>query len=109
MRGIVAQAIEKARQEKVIGAALEASVVLVSGDERFVERWAGRVGELEEFLILSQLELRAGPETCATLTRVTAEKCARCWRHRASVGMNEEHPELCDRCADVVQTSSVPA
>lgn len=27
-------------------------------------------------------------------------KCARCWHHRADVGTNTEHPELCGRCED---------
>jgi isoleucyl-tRNA synthetase len=25
-------------------------------------------------------------------------KCARCWHHRADVGANAKHPEVCLRC-----------
>ncbi|MCY1296137.1 Isoleucine--tRNA ligase [compost metagenome] len=27
-------------------------------------------------------------------------KCARCWHHRADVGVNPAHPEICGRCVD---------
>jgi isoleucyl-tRNA synthetase len=29
-------------------------------------------------------------------------KCARCWNHLASVGASADHPELCERCVNVV-------
>jgi isoleucyl-tRNA synthetase len=29
-------------------------------------------------------------------------KCLRCWNYRESVGANEEHPDLCERCAQVI-------
>ena len=29
-------------------------------------------------------------------------KCVRCWHHRADVGENKEHPELCGRCVENV-------
>ncbi|MDQ2660031.1 MAG: hypothetical protein M3Y03_06390, partial [Verrucomicrobiota bacterium] len=28
--------------------------------------------------------------------------CSRCWRHRPTVGQSVVHPELCDRCEEVV-------
>jgi isoleucyl-tRNA synthetase len=28
----------------------------------------------------------------------THAKCARCWHHRADVGRDADHPELCGRC-----------
>jgi isoleucyl-tRNA synthetase len=30
-------------------------------------------------------------------------KCARCWHHRADVGANTVHPEICLRCVDNVE------
>jgi isoleucyl-tRNA synthetase len=29
-------------------------------------------------------------------------KCARCWHHRADVGANAAHPEICLRCVENV-------
>ncbi len=100
LRGVIGQAIEKARQEKLIGNALEAEVTLHC-DERLATAFPR--AELEEFFILSDLKLEAAAEASATVARTAFEKCGRCWRHRATVGENEAHPDLCDRCAEVVE------
>jgi isoleucyl-tRNA synthetase len=34
------------------------------------------------------------------VTPTTNPKCARCWHHRADVGANPAHPELCERCSN---------
>jgi isoleucyl-tRNA synthetase len=102
LRGVVSAALEAARAEKVIGNNLEASVTLQVADPAWVEGWRDRLPELEEFFILSELSLEAGPEDAARVTRTTAAKCGRCWRHRRSVGTIAAHPELCDRCASAV-------
>ena len=100
LRGIIGQALEKARQEKLIGNALEAAVELHC-DERFACSVPRE--ELEEFFILSDLTIVSGAEVSASITRTPNEKCARCWRHRATVGAIAGHPELCDRCAAVIE------
>ncbi len=99
LRGIIGQAIEKARQEKLIGNALEAAVVL-----RCNERFATNVPreELEEFFILSDLKLEEAEEPSASVSLTPNKKCARCWRHREAVGTIAAHPDLCDRCAEVI-------
>ncbi|MEI6349819.1 MAG: isoleucine--tRNA ligase [Verrucomicrobiota bacterium] len=101
LRGVVAQAIEPARKEKLIGNALEAAVTLEVADSGLLTALQGRESELEELLILSKLILVAGAETKASLVRTPDAKCARCWRHKATVGIDPKHPELCDRCASV--------
>jgi isoleucyl-tRNA synthetase len=58
--------------------------------------------ELEEFFILSELKLQPGKESSASISKTTYQKCARCWRHRPTVGQSAAHPELCDRCESVV-------
>ena len=100
LRGIIGQAVEKARQEKLIGNALEAAVVLHC-DERFATAIPRE--ELEEFFILSDLTLQPAQEPSATIAKTPNEKCGRCWRHRPTVGTIAAHPELCDRCAAVVE------
>ncbi len=100
LRAVIGQAVEKARQEKLIGNALEAAVVLYC-DERFATSIPRE--EIEEFFILSDLKLEPAAEPSATITRTPDKKCARCWRHRPTVGAIAAHPELCDRCAAVVE------
>ena len=96
LRGVIAQAIEPARQAKQIGNALEASVTLQTPGEAAATGMDAT--ELEEFFILSELKWISGSETKATVELVTHKKCARCWRHRPTVGTSSAYPELCDRC-----------
>jgi isoleucyl-tRNA synthetase len=102
LRGVIAQAIEPARQQKLIGNALEASVTLRLSDPAEFEPLRSIQPEIEEFFILSELHLESGPETSATLTRTSYKRCERCWRHRAYVGQSAAHPDLCERCESVV-------
>ncbi len=99
LRGIVGQAIEQARQEKLIGNTLEARVVLNS-DSDVTEKIPRE--ELEEFFILSDLTIQQAKEPSASVTKTPYKKCARCWRHRPTVGTSKAHPDLCDRCESVV-------
>ncbi|HEY3663984.1 MAG TPA: isoleucine--tRNA ligase [Chthoniobacterales bacterium] len=100
LRGVIGQAIEKARQEKLIGNALEAAVVLRC-DKRFARDFPRE--ELEEFFILSDLRLEPAEELGASVSPTPNKKCGRCWRHRETVGTIAKHPDLCDRCAAVVE------
>jgi isoleucyl-tRNA synthetase len=99
LRGVIGQAIERARQEKLIGNALEAAVVLHSNSDVTTKI---DKEELEEFFILSDLTIHEANEATACVTKTPYRKCARCWRHRSSVGASKEHPDLCDRCESVV-------
>jgi isoleucyl-tRNA synthetase len=100
LRSVIGQAIEKARQEKLIGNALEAAVVLRSNSKVI-----GTISneELEEFFILSELKIEDAKEPSAAVTKTAYQKCARCWRHREYVGKSVAHPDLCDRCEKVVE------
>jgi isoleucyl-tRNA synthetase len=100
LRGVIGQAIERARQEKLIGNALEAAVVLKSNSEVTTKI---DTEELEEFFILSDLTIEQTKEaSSASITKTAYKKCARCWRHRPTVGQGKAHPDLCDRCEAVV-------
>jgi isoleucyl-tRNA synthetase len=99
LRGIIGQAVERARQEKLIGNALEAAVIL-----RCDRSTIGEISkeELEEFFILSDLTIEDAANAEASISKTPFQKCARCWRHRPSVGASAAHPDLCDRCEEVV-------
>jgi isoleucyl-tRNA synthetase len=98
LRGVIAQALEKARQEKLIGNSLEARVTLKC-DRKLIGAISKE--ELEEFFILSDLIIEDATEPSATVEKTPFAKCARCWRHRESVGQSSAHPDLCDRCEKV--------
>jgi isoleucyl-tRNA synthetase len=127
IRGEVAKALEQARAAKLIGAALDARVTLhaTEPDLQQVLRTTGIRG-LKELLIVSQLEIVAGPTPDGVTTgadrvvvRETAvpglgvevrhadgQKCARCWTWSAAVGQDAEHPGLCERCLPVIRAST---
>ena len=100
LRGVIAQAIESARQEKLIGNTLEARVALHSDSD--VTTKVSRE-ELEEFFIVSDLTIRQAEAASASVAKTPYQKCARCWRHRPTVGTSKAHPDLCDRCEKVVE------
>jgi isoleucyl-tRNA synthetase len=102
LRSVIGQAIEQARQEKLIGNSLEAAVVLKT--DSHVATKIDKA-ELEEFFILSDLTIEQGKEPGATVTKTKFQKCARCWRHREYVGKSKTHPDLCERCEAVVVAS----
>jgi isoleucyl-tRNA synthetase len=103
LRAVIGQAVEQARQEKLIGNALEAAVTLrcEEGPISTIPR-----EELEEFFILSELKLEPAKEPSASISKTAYEKCARCWRHRPTVGKSPAHPDLCDRCETVVKKTA---
>ena len=105
LRAVVAQSVEPARQQKLIGNALEAAITLEIADAAQLAALQTRKDEVEEFIIVSDLTLVAGAESKSSLIRTAHSKCSRCWRFRPSVGLTIAHPELCDRCASVVVAS----
>jgi isoleucyl-tRNA synthetase len=104
LRGVIGQAVEQARQEKLIGNALEARVVLRCDTSAIANV---PKEQLEEFFILSDLQLEQSATTAATITKTPYQKCARCWRHRERVGSSAAHRELCDRCERVVEAAAI--
>ena len=95
-------ALEQARQEKKIGKALEARVIITASDLATAQSHAE---PLRELINISQLELNSdssAPEPACTVTPAAGAKCTRCWRWEENVGENETHPELCGRCVEAV-------
>jgi isoleucyl-tRNA synthetase len=68
VRGVIQQAIEKARQEKKIGSNLEATVALTLPAEGFTHPVFSDPATLHEFLILSDLQITRGSELAAVVT-----------------------------------------
>jgi len=102
LRAVIAQALEPARQQKIVGNAQEAEVQLEIHDDEVLASTVGMEAELEEVLILSHLEIRKGAVTVARVSRNQDPKCARCWRHKPEVGRSVVFPELCDPCQSVM-------
>ena len=102
MRNVVLKCLEEARNEKRIGAPLEARVVLTaSGDvASLLEQYAA---ELPALFIVSQVEVKRAAEGFGVVVeRAAGEKCERCWRYTTDTGADSRYPTVCGRCAKAV-------
>ena len=105
LRAEVAQSLEKAQRDGIIAKPLEATVAVTTDDPLMLKAAGEGVAAIEEFLILSNLSIAKGPKNIV-IGRTEAGKCERCWRHRDEVGSHAEHPTLCGRCAEAVESTS---
>ncbi|NLN75482.1 MAG: isoleucine--tRNA ligase [Armatimonadetes bacterium] len=104
VRDRVLAALEEARQSGAIGKPLE-SRIIVSAEDELLAFLKGYEGILPSVFIVSQVELRQADELAVEVQAPAGAKCARCWLVLESVGTNEEHPELCSRCAEAIAHS----
>jgi isoleucyl-tRNA synthetase len=99
VRALVLKALEEARQNKVIGAPLEASVVLrTSGETRaLLQDYAT---ELAPLFIVSQVTLddQEG-ELSVRVEKARGVKCERCWKFTEDVGQDAAFATVCAACA----------
>jgi isoleucyl-tRNA synthetase len=112
IRKVMTGALEIARASKEIGSSLQASVKLFidSSHASFIEGI-----DLAELSITSGVEVVEGsiPAGVFTLedisgigvavTLASGDKCNRCWKILPEVGTIEAYPDLCHRCAEVVE------
>ena len=104
LRQMVLPELEKARQAKLIGKALEARVVL-SGPAEAVAAAGERTAALRELLNVSQLEIKLDSAVTAlgvVVSKAEGSKCERCWHCETTVGAALEHATLCGRCVEAV-------
>ncbi len=103
VREKVLKELELARENKVIGNSLEASVVLKvpTGQETFLKKYEAL---LPSMFIVSEivLQLNSDPEIKVVVSKAPGNKCVRCWNFSAYVGQSTNYPQLCKRCEEVV-------
>lgn len=120
IRAEVNKVLEQARMEKMIGASLEAKVLLYVVDEELRKQLhsfnpdsldGNGVDELRYLFISSQVELLDSPQSLEGLqyklladnlgvgvVKAEGEKCERCWNYSTHVGEIAEHSTICERC-----------
>jgi len=113
VRSAVSKQLEALRKDGVIGSSLEAEVTLYA-DEALVDVLSSLGDELRFVTLTSTASIAPLAEKAADAVateldglslmavKSAADKCPRCWHHRADVGVNAEHPELCGRCVENV-------
>jgi isoleucyl-tRNA synthetase len=103
VRGDVLKSLETARNEKLIGAPLEARVSLSANGDLYplLERYAG---ELPALFIVSEVALdkAEGGMLAVKISRASGAKCERCWKYTHDVGSDPRFPTACAACARAV-------
>lgn len=104
LREQVAKVLEPMRANGAIGAALEAEIT-VAADAVSAARWQPLADELRFFFISGDVSVTPAStdDIYVSAAPTTKIKCVRCWHHRADVGVDPRHPELCGRCAGNVE------
>ena len=103
VRSAVLKSLETARQEKTIGAPLEAQVTLRAGGDLYslLEEYGA---ELPALFIVSQVSLERveGGELAVEIGRAGGVKCERCWKYTLDTGADAKFPTICAGCAAAV-------
>ena len=106
LRELALNELEKARQAKQIGKALDARLT-IAGSGAVVEQAKAYPEVLRELLNVSQLEINSAAqgEIVVSVSKAAGQKCDRCWHWETDVGSNSAHPEICGRCVEAVSTN----
>ncbi len=109
VREDVLKALEEARENKVIGKSLEALVTIIPKDEKTYDL-LHETTHLHQYLIVSEVRLedtnniaKAYDTVSVSVEEHPGEKCQRCWVSSETVGQDANYPDLCDRCAPIVE------
>ncbi len=114
IRPYVLKALEEKRAQGLIGASLEAAVVLQIFSARDAVYLEGLLQELPMLLIVSEVRLEKADITQKNqgamqtfgqfvIEKAAGMKCPRCWNYKTDIGADAEHPDVCARCARAVK------
>jgi isoleucyl-tRNA synthetase len=107
LRVLALPELEKARQAKSIGKALEAKITFIGASAALISLDED-IASLKELANISQLELKgaAGVPDSVSVSKADGQKCERCWHWETDIGSNPEHPTICSRCVEAVKQST---
>jgi len=107
VRDNVLKALEEARNNKLIGKALEAQVHITVSDPVYslLQRYAA---QLRYLFIVSAVTLVQGSGNGTSGVHVEVKKadgakCDRCWNYSPHVGEDKAYPTVCERCSAVLK------
>ncbi len=92
--------LESLRAQKLIGASLDAQLILVAQGPalEILKRYET---DLREFFIVSKVTLKEG-EPSVQAAKADGEKCLRCWVYDEKTGLNSQFPGVCPKCVEAL-------
>jgi isoleucyl-tRNA synthetase len=102
--------LEKERQAKNIGKALDAKVILGGTAKALPGQTDIDTEVLRELLNVSQLVMGQNADAddlSIHVAKAAGRKCERCWHWEEDVGASGEHPTLCGRCVLAIRNSAI--
>ena len=106
MRELANKNIEEKRTAGLIGASLQAELVITCDGDTF-DALHALADDLKFVFITSKVKLLkvAGAALSVEVQVSEATKCERCWHYQDDVGADAAHPGLCGRCVSNVYGS----
>ena len=100
-RKLVLKQIEQQRSAGNIGSSLEAAIEIRTDGENkaFIESFP----DLTNLLMVAECSIAEGENLEIIAKKTALKKCARCWIHHQTVGHFSQHPELCEKCFNVIK------
>ena len=108
IREQVLKSLEEARNQKLIGKALEAKIALTASDPVYsvLDRYRE---QLRYLFIVSQVSLQKGAPgngssgVSVHVDKADGRKCDRCWNYSTRVGEDHSYPTICERCSAAIK------
>ena len=109
----VLKELENLRGKRLIKSSLEAEVTLHVTDESVTGMMADMGPELTRFFQVSKITLspvktdkmHTYDNSSVLIQKTMGKKCVRCWNYYDTIGSDPNHPELCGRCTDIINTT----
>jgi isoleucyl-tRNA synthetase len=105
VRDHVLRVLEGLRNDNVINSNQEA-VVNITADEQTLNilKDFGN-DEFAALCIVSEIKLSRGEKMNIQADKSEHQKCQRCWNYWPSVGNDPQNPDLCQRCAQLINSA----
>lgn len=98
-RVIVLKELETKRSAGLIGASLQAELV-IHADAELYPLLTSVAEDLKFAYMVSKITLSAAEITAVEVIVSEQAKCERCWHYAVEIGSNTEHPTICGRCVE---------
>ncbi len=121
LRGLVNRVLEDCRSKQQLGAALDAAIRLEPKSQGLIDaiKWLSLQGDpetdvLSDWFLVSQFQIGGEPwaelissqsdeMTVIEIARARGVKCSRCWHFELDTGTDEQYPDLCGRCIQILK------